>query len=216
MIAGNYWNHEYMKWRFKLGIFGIITLLLFSNNAHSDQRRPFTESVVIFNTICAKCHEAQCSGRMSFDDALESSKNHILRYYGEASGKQWLQKELFSILNYMKEKCAYYPMESTFPPKRVWSSDALNKMSTLLERNYFIPLGPFSVGKYQIDLELEKDTKVTVHLVSEEFDMVVEDCFLSGNLELELSFSIMKPGNYYFRMYPQKPVQIKLLAVLKK
>lgn len=50
-----------------------------------------TESVVIFNTICAKCHEAECSGRLSFDEAFETSASHILRYYGEASGKQWLQ-----------------------------------------------------------------------------------------------------------------------------
>ena len=203
-----------MKWRFKLGVLGIISFLLLSNNAHSDQKNPFTESVVIFNTICAKCHEAQCSGRMSFDDAYESSKNHIIRHYGEATDKQWLQQELFTILNYMKEKCAYYPMESMLPPKRVWGRDVLNKMVTLLERNYFIPLGPFSLGKYRIDLELKKDTKVTIHLVSEDFDMVIDDCFISSNMEIKIPFSITKPGNYYFRMYPHEPVQITRLTVI--
>lgn len=203
-----------MKWRFKLGVLGIISFLLLSNNAHSDQKNPFTESVVIFNTICAKCHEAQCSGRMSFDDAYESSKNHIIRHYGDASDKQWLQKELFTILNYMKEKCAYYPMESMLPPKRVWGRDVLNKMMTLLERNYFIPLGPFSLGKYRIDLELKKDTKVTIHLVSEDFDMVIDDCFISSNMEIKIPFSITKPGIYYYRMYPHEPVQITRLAVI--
>ena len=203
-----------MKWRFKLGVLGIISFLLLSTNAHSDQKNPFTESVVIFNTICAKCHEAQCSGRMSFDDAYEASKNHIIRHYGEASDKQWLQKELFTILNYMKEKCAYYPMESTLPPKRVWGRDILKKMVTLLERNYFIPLGPFSSGKYRIDLELKKDTKVTIHLVSEDFDMLIDDCFISSNMEIKIPFSITKPGNYYFRMYPQEPVQITRLTVI--
>jgi hypothetical protein len=203
-----------MKWYFKLSVLGIISFLLLSTNAHSEQNSPFIESVVIFNTICAKCHEAQCSGRMSFDDAYEASKNHIIRHYGEAADKQWLQKELFTILNYMKEKCAYYPMDSTLPPKRVWQHDILNKMATLLEQNYFIPLGPFSAGNYHINLELKKDTKVTIHLVSEDFDMIIDDCFISDNMAIKIPFSITDPGNYYFRMYPYKPVKITRLAVV--
>ena len=114
----------------------------------------------------------------------------------------------------MKVKCAYYPMESMLPPKRVWGRNVLNKMVTLLERNYFIPLGPFSPGKYRIDLDLKEDTKVTIHLVSEDFDMVIDDCFISSNMEIKIPFSITKPGNYYFRMYPHEPVQITRLKVL--
>ena len=116
-------------------------LLLSTCHAVFAADEAFTESVVIFNTICAKCHEAQCSGRLSFDDAMSASSNHILRHYGEASGKQWLQKELFEILNHMKVKYAYYPMNVPVPLKRVWSSDILDKLSTLLEKNYFILLG---------------------------------------------------------------------------
>ena len=193
---------------------GLVTLLFFVSNTHSDEKTPFTESVVIFNTMCAKCHEAQCSGRMSFDDASEASGNHIIRHYGDAKDKQWLQKELFTILNYMKEKCAFYPMESPLPPKRVWSSSVLNKMTTLLERNYFIPLGSFSPGEYHINLKLEKDTKITVHLVSEEFEMAIDDCFTSDNMTLKIPFSITEKGNYYFRMYPKEPTRITHLAVL--
>ena len=204
-----------MKNYFKSGFFGLIALFLFVSNAQSDEQIPFTESVVIFNTVCAKCHEAQCSGRLSFDDASEASRNHIIRHYGEADNMLWLQKELFTILNYMKQKCAYYPMESPLPPKRVWNSDLLNKMSTLMERNYFIPLGPLSTGKYRINLELEKESKITVHLVSEEFDMIVEDCFTSANMKLEIPFSITEKGNYYFRMYPKEPIRITRLTVLE-
>jgi len=197
----------------KLYYLGLLATFLFISNAQSNETTPFTESVVIFNTICAKCHEAQCSGRMSFDDASEASRNHIIRYYGDAKDKKWLQKELFTILNHMKEKCAYYPMESPLPLKRVWSSDVLDKMTTLLERNYFIPLGSFSPGKYYINLELEKNAKITVHLVSEEFEMVIEDCFTPDNKKLEIPFSITDKGNYYFRMYPKKSIRIVSLAV---
>jgi len=117
----------------------------------------FTESVVIFNTICAKCHEAQCSGRLSFDEAIEESTDHILRHYGAATEKQWLQKELFEILNYMKGNCAYYPMQISFPSKSVWEGDTLDKFATLMERNYFIPVGSLTPGGYRIEIELERD-----------------------------------------------------------
>jgi hypothetical protein len=173
----------------------------------------FTESVVIFNTICAKCHEAQCSGRLSFDDSFEASVNHIVRYYGEASEKKWLQRELFVILNHMKEQCAYYPMPTPIPPQRVWSGEMLEKMAMLVERNYFIPIGSFTPGRYQLELKLAKDAKVTVHLVSETFDMVVEDCYFSSDRRIVVPFSIEEGGNHYVRIYPRKPVQITRLAI---
>ena len=146
-------------------------------------------------------------------EAFEDSTSHILRYYEQASRKRWLQKELFDILNYMKEKCAYYPMKIGVPLKRVWGQETLDKLSTLVEKNYFIPVGHFSSGDYQVELELEKDTKVTVHLISEEFEMAAEDCFLPSDGKLIIPFTIEESGDYYFRMYPQDPVRIIALAI---
>ena len=189
------------------------SLLLLPYNASAVEEEPFRESVIIFNTICAKCHEAQCSGRLTFGEAYEASANHIIRHYGRASEKKWLQKELFSILNHMKENCAYYPMPGPVPAKRIWNSEILEKMTTLLERNYFIPVGPFTPGRYNLELNLAKDAKVTVHLVSEKFDMVVEDCYQSSDQRLAIPFTIEEAGNYYVRVYPRKPVQITRLAI---
>ncbi len=197
---------------FKLA-FLMVAFYLVPGSVSATEKEAFTESVVIFNTICAKCHEAQCSGRLSFDDSFDASVNHIVRYYGEASEKKWLQKELFVILNHMKEKCAYYPMPAPVPPQMVWSGEILEKMATLVERNYFIPIGPFTPGHYQLELKLAKDAKVTVHLVSETFDMVVEDCYLSTNRQIVIPFSIEEAGNHYVRVYPREPVQITRLAV---
>lgn len=193
-----------------LGLFIILSL---SSHAWAAGNDSFTESVVIFNTICAKCHEAECSGRLSFDEAFEVSRNHIIRHYGAVSGKRWLQRELFVILNHMKEKCAYYPMDVVVPPQRVWSSKLLGDMATLLERNYFIPIGSFTPGSYNLDLRLEQDTKVTVHLVSERFDMVLEDCYPSQNKQITIQFQISEAGNYYLRIYPQQPVPINQLVI---
>jgi uncharacterized protein (UPF0262 family) len=113
----------------------------------------------------------------------------------------------------MKEKCAYYPMSVPIPPQWIWNSEILEKMTTLLEKNYFIPIGPFSPGMYRLELSLAKDEKVTVHLVSETFDIIVEDCFLSSEKRIAIPFSIEETGNYYVRVYPSKPVQITQLAI---
>jgi len=191
----------------------VLSLLLIPYDAFPVEEEPFQESVIIFNTICAKCHEAQCSGRLSFGDAYDESASHIIRHYGKAAEKKWLQKELFSILNHMKENCAYYPMQVPVPPKRIWNTEILEKMTTLLERNYFIPVGALSPGQYNLELKLAKDAKVTAHLVSETFDIVVEDCYQSSEQRLEIPFSIDEAGNYYVRVYPRKPVQITWLAI---
>ncbi|MGD8619618.1 MAG: hypothetical protein PVH54_10595 [Gammaproteobacteria bacterium] len=196
------------------GAFTLAGLLLPVFPLFAAEYQAFTESVVVFNTICAKCHEAECSGRLSFDEAVETSASHILRHYGQASGKKWLQKELFDILNYMKGKCAYFPMQVTVPSTREWSGGTLERFATLPERNYFIPAGYLAAGHYRVELELDRDEKVTVQLISEEFEMVVEDAYPSSDLRIGFPFRIDEPGNYYFRMYPREPVSITRLAII--
>lgn len=186
---------------------------LFSCTAFAARNGAFTESVIIFNTVCAKCHEAECSGRLSFEEAFDASTRHILRHYGPASGKQWMQKELFEILNHMKEKCAYYPLQGPVPVKRDWGSEILDKYSTLLERNYFIPLGRLAPGEYRLELELARDARLRVQLISEQFDMAVEECVDSTHRRITLPFRIETAGNYYFRMYPRQPVRLTRLVI---
>jgi hypothetical protein len=202
-----------MKWQSIFGCVGLLSLLLPIPCAFSTEDRAFTESVIVFNTICAKCHEAQCSGRLSFDEAFEKSTGHVLRYYGQASGKQWLQKELFDILNYMKGRCAYYPMKTPVPLKRVWEADILEKFTTLMEKNYFIPVGHFTQGHYRIELELEKDVKITAHFISAKFEMAVEDCFQSSNRRINIPVFVEEPGDYYFRMYPREAAKLVRLSI---
>lgn len=193
-----------------LGLSGII---LFVRPVSSGETLAFTESVIIFNTTCAKCHEAQCSGRLSFDDAFERSRNHILRHYNQASGKKYLQKELFDILSYMKENCAYYPMHFSVPLNRIWANDILQKYTTPMDSNYFIPVGNLSPGSYHIELELEKNVKVNVHLISEQFEMVVDDCYKSTDQRIKLPVFIEESGDYYLRLYPKEAVRLVRLTI---
>ena len=191
----------------------LVSLLCFAGNIWSAGDRPFTRSVVVFNTICAKCHEAECSGRLSFNEDFKTSSSHIIRHYGEASGNGGLQKELFTILNYMKEKCAYYPMSFPIPVHRVWNRDLLDRMVTAQKKNYFIPVGSLTPGSYSLELVLEKEAKITVHLVSDTFDLVVEDCYESSDRRIVIPFTIEESEKYYVRIYPRKPVQLVQLTI---
>ena len=90
---------ELMKCQSIAGAFGLVGLLLLISPSFAVEDKAFTESVVIFNTICAKCHEAECSGRLSFDEAFETSSSHILRHFGRASGKKCLRVKRKTVVN---------------------------------------------------------------------------------------------------------------------
>lgn len=44
--------------------------------------------------------------------------------------------------------------------------------------------------------------------------MVVEDCYQSNKRRIRIPFLIEEPGDYYFRMYPRKPIKIIRLAIV--
>lgn len=190
-----------------------LCLLLFAGTVEA-QDTPFVESVVIFNTVCARCHEAECSGRLSFEQAYEAVMQHIVRHYAGAADKVWLQRQLVQLLGHMKEKCAYYPVRVPIPPQRIWSPELLDKFTTLLQRNYFVPLGPLSTGDYRIEVDLDAGVLANIQLVSESFEMIVDDCFTANEGSIVIPLHIGEPSNYYFRIYPNRPTRLRRLAVL--
>jgi hypothetical protein len=57
-------------------------------------------SAVSFNILCAKCHEGQCSGRLSFSDGTSVTRSHIQRYAGSTDEK--IVSQLYAILSYIR------------------------------------------------------------------------------------------------------------------
>ncbi|OHC66262.1 MAG: hypothetical protein A2040_09205 [Rhodocyclales bacterium GWA2_65_19] len=52
----------------RLAAAGLAQLSLAGPSAAADAPAPTTtEAIVQFHTVCSNCHEAQCSGRLSFD-----------------------------------------------------------------------------------------------------------------------------------------------------
>jgi len=194
-------------------LFGLCLPLLLAARITAAEVAAFTESVVIFNTVCARCHEGECSGRLSLANEHEAAVSHILRHYRQAEGKPSLQSELFDVLAYMKDHCAYYPLQAPIPPDRVWDASRLDPMRTDPEGAYFVPLGPLSPGEYRIGLAFERDVQATIQLLSGQFDMVVEESLATADRRLDIPFPVEAAGDYYFRMYPQRATRVTRLAV---
>ena len=64
----------------------IVLLLIFFSYLHASENLSIgIETAIKFNTICAKCHEGQCSRRLSFEDNPKVAVSHINRYIPNSS-----------------------------------------------------------------------------------------------------------------------------------
>jgi hypothetical protein len=191
----------------------IIAFVLLPVCSHTAEMPPFTASVAIFNTVCARCHEGECSGRLGLASDHEAAVSHIVRHYPQADGNPTLQSELFDILAYMKDHCAYYPLQAPPPSDRVWDTGRLDTCRTDPDGSYFVPLGTLLPGAYRLVLELDREAQTTIQLISGQFDMAVEESLVAADGRLDIPFAIDAEGDYYFRMYPQQAARITRLAV---
>lgn len=172
-----------------------------------------TRAIVVFNTVCARCHEGECSGRLSFDESFARSRGHMARHYPPAEQQEPLRRGLFTALAYMKDHCAYYPMPSKVPPGRTWNRDQLESLSTGDDSAWFVPAGRLAPGRYRLQLDLAADRLVTVQLTNERFETAIENCYDSHAGQLRIPFTIDDAGNYYVRLYVRRPVTLTRLAI---
>jgi hypothetical protein len=64
---------------------------------------PTTVSVVVFNTVCAQCHEMECSQRLSFssNSPADNARSHIQNYAGSLDVTKI--EDLFGLIKYTKK-----------------------------------------------------------------------------------------------------------------
>lgn len=142
-----------------------------------DETKLTLESTVIFNTDCARCHEGECSGRMSFHLPPEEADQHIRRHGGELPEAQ--VRELYDLLRYMKEECAFYPLPLTLAQDGAWDAETLGRLRSASGETYFLPLGTLGVGRHRILLQgLGPKARPCAELIDAEFDF-------NDTLELE-------------------------------
>jgi hypothetical protein len=129
------------------------------------------ESTVLFNTACARCHEGECSGRVSFHLPREEADQHIRRHGGELPASQ--VRELYDLLRYMKEECAFYPLPLALVRDRTWDAEILGRLRSPSGETYFLPLGTLGPGRYRVVLQgLGPKARPCLELIDAGFDFI--------------------------------------------
>jgi len=165
---------------------------------------------VIFNTLCAKCHEGECSGRLSFDTGSKAASSHIKRYAGDVNISKGETEEFFSLLNYMKTECALW-----MPNNGKWEPENLIHFALPSSKGYFIPLGILKEGKYHIEIKLKDDIHFRVEVLSDHFEHFLDISACPDGKKQILQFIIKRKVNTFLRIQSRKPLYITDLNVKK-
>ncbi len=190
----------------------IMFLLIFTIPIFADEEldKISLKSAVIFNTLCSKCHEGQCSGRLTFDTGSEAATNHIKRYCDDTTISTCEVKEYFTLLNYMKKECLLF-----MPSNIKYDGKNLLSFATSSHQRYFIPLGVLKKGEYKLLISIKEDLHYRVEIISSQFDTYLDRTICPSIKTRELEFSIDEKINYYIRISSKKAIKFESLEIVK-
>jgi hypothetical protein len=185
----------------------VLVLLLMGQGVSVGSDDPSIESVVVFNTQCARCHEGECSGRMSFQLAEDAADEHIRRYGGEMSLER--VRELGKLRRYMKELCAFFPLPLALVADRSWGRDILDRLRGPEGTAYFLPLGAMDAGHYGLRINgVDAAVRICAELVAADFDLVDHDGLAPDGERQVLRFWVQVPGELVLRIRAQVPITL--------
>lgn len=146
-------------------------------------------AVVQFNTMCSNCHEAECSGRMSFDSGSAAAHSHIERHLGGPASEPQVAA-LFAMLRHVKETCRHYPVVPIRPARGTWLAEELAPWHNLQAGAYFIPLGKLAAGRQQIHLEFDRAADGHVRIDTDRMEIVADERLCrDGSITIEVDAS---------------------------
>ena len=161
-------------------------------------------SVVAFNTQCARCHEGECSGRMSFHLAADAADEHIRRHGGPLPVET--VRDLGELLRYMKERCAFYPMPLALAHDRRWDRGTLDLLRNVEGAAYFLPLGRLGPGVYRLRMDgLASGLRICPELVAADFELVSHEVLTHDGGAQVLRFRMDEPAELFLRIRTPAP-----------
>ena len=155
-------------------------------------------TVVRFNTLCATCHEGECSGRLSFDLGVGATENHIRRHAGDVNQHVW--QDLARLLAHTKQTCAYYPMPIEIPEDRRWNPESLASLHNTKENVWFVPLGHLPAGRYRATLRMDGPAEGIAQILSANFDITDFPLQCSESGQIGFVFAVNRSGVHYLRL----------------
>lgn len=166
-------------------------------------------TVVRFNTACARCHEGECSGRMTFNLDHAAAANHMRRHAGDVTTDE--QKDLHALLAYMKQRCAYYPMR---PPRAGgWDRPSLARLRNPAGDAHFIPLGMLAAGRYRVRLHFDAAAEACAQIISASFEISERPGLKTENQGMEFEFATDESLLHYLRLQTAAPAVLDSVEI---
>lgn len=179
--------------------------LLLTASSHAAEPIP-AASVVRFNTVCANCHEGQCSGRLTFHTGAKEASGHMQRYLGSITDGE--AENLFGLLRHTKEQCAHYPLASPISLDRALTTRELSAWRNPREGGYYLPLGQLPKGEYRLRIDLSTASNGKLKITDNRFEPLVEENLCPQQNALEFRFKV-EEGPHYLTI--NAPVVIETL-----
>jgi hypothetical protein len=173
-------------------------------------REPITtSSIVRFNTLCATCHEGECSTRLSFRLDAGATDSHIRRYTGDIT--QDTARELKTLLEHMKLHCGYYDIRIPSPGDGRWRAELLQQLHAAQEKAYFVPLGRLAAGRHRFTLTFEHEVTFSVQLISASFEIAEQPALTTRDNRAVAELHADREGDYYLRLRTEQPARLLAL-----
>lgn len=168
---------------------------------------PTTGSVILFNTVCAQCHEMECSRRLSFSSSAPAgdARGHIQNYAGPQDAAKL--EELFGLIEYTKTRCDYYAPEMAVPRDGIWSASDLAPLATPSRTDWFVPLGTLPEKTWVLALRLSGDQPIEIEIVNR-LGLVAQGQSAPGTDEVRLAFAVVDAGlPHFLRLRSRGPIR---------
>lgn len=151
------------------------------------------ESLATFHVTCGSCHEAECSGRLTFDDPLRASA-HVQRYAGplDAAGVA----ALVELLRVTKQECRVDDAAAARCGKPPWDAARLRRVHVGAANAWFVPIGAAPGGPSRLVLRFDRDVTAHVRLTTARFEVLHEAEGRTQARALEIPFA--PPGEALF------------------
>ncbi len=175
---------------------------------------PSLASSVAFGTTCARCHEGECSGRLTFDLGADAATGHVRRYAGAISDAS--VRELIALLERMKKECAYPPVDAPVPLDGDWSSGLLGRLCIPSRRSYLVPLGRLEPGTYRVQMQLDGAQHVHAEVVTRTFEILLEEPLVIENGASGVSFRAPAQIEPFLRLQAQDPLRVDRLRLKRE
>jgi hypothetical protein len=189
-------------------LIGIVSTCVFALPAPA-QTPPSTASIVRFNTVCATCHEAECSSRLSFRLDPGATDSHIRRYTGDIATES--ARELAALLEHMKLNCGYHDIRIPVPADRKWRAELLAQLHAAQDNAYFLPLGPLTAGRHRFSLAFDRETTVSIQLISATFEIEELPSVQTTAGQASVVLEAAKAGAHYLRLRTDHPARLLAL-----